>query len=372
MRCGVEQRERVAMRFRHERSAKGGVSLIPEFEAAYESARAGDYRPMADFTTRVLSVILKDVNSYADWYYGLGTAKRNAVDWLRKQVQQWQRAYEAKSAPVFLLTPKIEWTKALRTLEIASAAADVEQEQQHGPFTIVLMPGLSMAKAKTALEALDQATDQIRAKFPMVLYGKIFLSTHLSKKAAAWYMGGSDKFYLDVSAKKRFSDVYTICHELGHRHEHKFADVEAKRKFWDLSTRKVFDAIMFDAKLRNQVADEAVSVAKAKILGKPLPKLSTELGAWLRWMSTTPGLPDPPGLITKFLTYTIDEKQLHAEIAGTRDVRVLTDKLLHGPLAVTPYGATKPSENYAEAFAHYVLGMAMPPELAEVMASLAT
>jgi hypothetical protein len=128
----------------------------------------------------------------------------------------------------------------------------------------------------------------------------------------------------------------------------------------------VYETIHFDAKLREQMADEVVSFAKLKALGTPLPSMSNELVLWLK--SAHPhSQGDIPRLMTQFLKGEIDEKVLHSAAKGKADGDVMTDKVLHGPLAVTPYGGTSPKENYADGFAHFVLGMDMPPELAAIL-----
>ena len=71
-----------------------------------------------------------------------------------------------------------------------------------------------------------------------------------------------------------------------------------------------------------------------------------------------------------FLAGSLDERALHAGVMGPKDQEVPTDKVLHGPLAVTPYGATDPAENFAEAFAHLVLGMPLAPELQAVLSAI--
>lgn len=65
------------------------------------------------------------------------------------------------------------------------------------------------------------------------------------------------------------------------------------------------------------------------------------------------------------------ERQLRALLTGKPGVvEVPSEKVLHGPLQVTPYGATSPAENFAEAFAHYVLGKPLVAELAAIMGNL--
>jgi hypothetical protein len=248
-------------------------------------------------------------------------------------------------------------------LEIALQAEDEDRGVSRGGFTIIPMPGVKKAETEAVLEALDTAAEKIRAKFPQVLYGKVFFSTHLSAKTAAHYVYSDDTIHIGVRARKRFDDIYTLIHEFGHRFDHKFLKDDVRKAFWDLSTRKVYEAVLYDGKLRAAVADEAVGVAKARKEGKPFLGLSPELERWAKHQ-------DLKKAMGAFMVGKINEAKLHAEIKGTKDVEILTDKLLHEPLSVTPYGATSPKENFAEAFAHYVLGMNMPPAFQELFGQL--
>jgi len=256
------------------------------------------------------------------------------------------------------------WAKPLRTLELASSVSD-DEGIPRGPFTVIPIPGLTKAEIDGALSVLDAAVEKIRPKFSKVLYGKVYLSKHLKRGVAAWYDETSDSLSLNVAAKKRFDDVFTVIHELGHRHEKRFLNRENRTKFWDLSTRKTYEVIEFDAKLRGQMADEVVAMAKAKGAGHPMPAMSDTLVWWLKSPHPTGHIPKTT---TKFLKGEIDEKALHAAVMGKHDAQVQTDKVLSGPLHVTPYGATNPGENYADGFAHFVLGKDMPAPLAAILA----
>jgi hypothetical protein len=350
--------------------AKGkGLDLRPEYEKALKALEAGDIEPIKAFGTKVQLIIAPDGRNGAEWFNALGTAKRNALIGLHRDIEV-AKAYlnDAVTSNPHMLAYRAnkvkDWAKAIRTLELASVLTDADREVKHGPFVVVPVPGVTKKQLDATLEALDAAADKIRPKFPQVLYGKIFLATHLARNTAAQYMHSSDTMSLDVTATKRFNDVYSLCHEFGHRFETKFLDKDLHKRFWALSTRKVYEVIKFDAELRDKVADEVVFLAKQQAIGKPLPKYSPELLAWLK---SPDGPTDIRRHVTDFLNYTIDAAKLHAEAKGTKDVDVMTNKLVHGPLAVTPYGASNPTENFAEAFAHFVLGMDLAPEFAEIL-----
>lgn len=362
---------------RYMRAKAKGVSLVPDFRKALEKLKQGEHELAASFAKRVVEIILPN-GERPPWLTALSVQKMNAVNALYKSAVRFTETsvsvLEHKKEPgeraewiEYMVMEMAKWAKDVRTLELASAIADQESEITRGPFTIVPIPGLTKKQVDEALEALDAAAAKLHAKFPKVLYGKVFLSKHLKRGVAAWYDAGTDTLALNVLAKKRFDDVYTIIHELGHRHSAKFASREGKQKYWSLSTRKVFEAVSFDAKLRKQMADECLEMVKKRALGQPMPAMSDNLVLWLK--SPYPHQKgDVRNLTTAYLQGKLEEKDLHAAITGKEDQEVSTGKVLHGPLAVTPYGATKPEENYAEGFAHFVLGQDMPPELAAVLA----
>jgi hypothetical protein len=386
--------DRVAARFRLSKA----MSFVPEFKAAlHVFETTSEVEPMVKTIQRVVDFILPmfyvtDGGERPAWFHALGTAKRNTLQWLLKEGRVL--LMDLPSVGRDLVTPEnsssrfhkfpeptqqatlwkqsylhrlVEWGKKLRTLEIASAGGDEDRIIERGGFTIMPMPGLKKSEVDGALEALDEAASKIRPKFPQVLYGKVFFSTHLSSKTAAHYVYADDAVHLSVRARKRFNDIYTLIHEFGHRFDHKFLKDPLRSQFWNLSTQRVFEKVVYDEKLRSDVAKEAVEIAKARKEKKPFLGMSPELERWVAYPMNARYVKD---LMSDFLHGHLDEARLYEEIKGRHDVTIETDKLLHGPLSVTPYGATKPIENFAEAFAHYVLGMAMPEPLGAILAQL--
>ncbi len=361
---------RVAQRHEQEladRFAKATRSLLPEYTEALKALEAGDPAPITDFGKKLHAIVLP-TGKPADWFWALGTTKRNALKNLVRGVERFEMDKSLLTKSDIYRSIVIggvkEWAKLIRTLELAVVSGDSEKEFSHGPFTVVPMDGVSKAKMAEALEALDQAVAKVKPHFPEVLYGKVFFSNHLKKGVAAMYIYTEDKLYVNVLAKKRFSDMYTILHELGHRYDFQLLDKDLKREFWALSTRKEFERATYDEKLREQMGEEALAFVKARKAGSPLPKMSPQLEMWLRWAVLTP---DPKTLTTNFISGFISGKDFQEGIKGKKDQSFMTTNLLHGPLSVTPYGATKPMENFAESFAHYVLGMDQPQELASII-----
>ncbi len=365
---------RVARRFLKE--AKG-MSLLPEFGKALEDYQRGDPGPMATLVNKVVDFISPGGGGPPAWFSALGTAKRNALKFLWKEGLALLHFLHPSTEGVkdmeiwrtYTVRKLQDWAKKLRTLELASEIAEPGRATTMDGFTIVPAPGVSRAKSEEALKALHEAVEKLRPVFPQVIYGDVYLSTHLKRNVAAWYVHSEDKFYLNVNAKYRVSNVYTIIHELGHRFYDKFfKDQELRSLFWELSTKKVYEVIPFDKDLRESVAKELLAAAKAYARKQPVPKLSDMA---MLWVTTryTPGY-KIKNLNENYLAGYFDEKTYIQQVMGDEDINIQTDKVVHAPVHVTPYGGTRPTENFAESFAHYVLGMEMPPELKEIMEKL--
>jgi hypothetical protein len=242
------------------------MQLLPDFQKALHAFQTGDTLPMQALVKKVLDIIMPGGTGHPpQWYYALGTAKKNTLNWLQKEghvflMELASIQHQVSGKPDF--DPRgvmwqhyenrlIEWGKKLRTLEIAAQAEDEEKHIKHGPFTIVRIAGLTQADVNGSLEALDAAADKIRSKFPQVLYGFVYLSPHLGTKLAGTYVGSNDTVQLNVFARKRFSDMQTLIHEFGHRFDHKFFHNKALReRFWHLSTHKEMETVHYDVKLR--------------------------------------------------------------------------------------------------------------------------
>jgi hypothetical protein len=362
--------------------SKVGLSLVSEFqriEKDYNDSEGKESKPLEVFINKVIDLALPG-GKPPSWYHGLGTAKRNGIKFL---VQKGREILSRLTASITFGVSEADlenrlkwrwwtvkdsltkWSKHLRTLELASEAGDEERVIQVSGWKVIPMPGLTKAQVTEALESLDVATTKLRAVFPQVIYGDVYFSTHLARKVAAWYAYSEDKFYLSVNAKKRFDDVFTIVHELGHRFDDKFLRKDLKTRFWNLSTRKEYWKIPYDNDRREAVAVEILDAVIARKEGRPMSQLSDMAMLWIQ-TPYTPGY-DVKKLTTAYLQGKLTDVEFVDKIMGNEDINVQTDKILHGPLVVSPYGASKPSENWADAFAMYVLGKPIPDELKEIL-----
>lgn len=343
------------------------MALLPDYQKAMAGIAERNAHPMLAFLKHVLSVAYPN-DQIPTWAKALSSVRRNAWQLLVRESRDIIGTLEhLKNDPGSAFWPRVQrdleaLAKPLRMLEIMSAATSEEDSFKHGPFRVFTIPGVTRAEADKALAAFDAATSQVRAHFPQVLYGDVYLATTLAKSGpytpSASYSPHSDTIQLSVRAQRRFDDVYTIIHELGHRYGFKFAEgTPAYREFTALSMRRVWETILFDKKLRSAAAAELAQAAIDRQQGRPFRKLSPEAELWAKQPDV-----DVKKSISEFLAGKIGEDRLREQLAGHKDVEAMTGKLLHGPLAVTPYGATKVTENFAEAFAHFILRMPMPAE----------
>ena len=142
-----------------------------------------------------------------------------------------------------------------------------------------------------------------------------------------------------------------------------------------LSTESVYETVDFDKPTRAKLADEWVANAKLMQAGAKGNKQSNLLTLWIDERMRTDLA--PLRAAARRLVYDKDnsvEKEVWDLIAfpsGPSVVTVRTEKVLRGPIAITPYGGQKGwRENFAEAFAFYVMGRDLPAEIAAIMSAL--
>lgn len=247
-----------------------------------------------------------------------------------------------------------------------------EDELQHGDFTIIPMQGVSQSKQTECLAALDAAASHIRSKFPHLLYGKVYLTKALGRSVAN-YAGTTDTISLSLRAAKTVGDVLALCHEFGHRYYRRFwKDSEQKSLFWRLSTEPEYETTVFDRATRAKLADEMLEIADRVRAGASPhgSELSMQYAGYIN--QHRPGQVAP--LMRQYVYGKEDSvrKDLWDAFAqpSEGDIVVPTKKVIREPIHVTPYGGTEWTENFAEAFAYYVMGKDLHPEIAAIMDKL--
>lgn len=301
----------------------------------------------------------------ADWFSALGPRHQKRALTVIRALGRLVREPEAASSDLMgQLAFELGWLQRL----INNADA---KTFQHGVFEIV-PHGVTGPAVRSCLDALDRAYKVIQPKFPEVLYGRVYVVKNLSGHATvASYQESGDVVYLSLKAKGSVGDVYALCHELGHRYFFKFWKDKAQRaEFMRLSTTAEYREIVFDRGVRQAIATEYIDVARARRDGEPQP---TPSELFLLWMSETHGT--PAGTAARKLGVQLVkgedvEAALHDAIVGGKDFTVRTRDIVREPEYVTTYGRKSWVENFAEAFAHQVLGMKMPPGVAAIMGSL--
>lgn len=326
----------------------------------------------------------------APWYYALGPKLRKRFHELyfhlnyyvgeleRSKVERDRRRAAGNLAGDWgwtkladgarLLVKDIAWLEDI-------ARKDPQDEMPHGPWTVVVMKGVSPNAVGDCLDALDAATARVQPKFPQLCYGKVFISKSVGMKTIANYVNHTDSIALGIRAKTTMGDVHVILHELAHRFYHRFwKDTEQKNRFRQLSTEKVYKAVVLTVADRERLADEFFQISDQMRANAPASRGSKELWGWVKELRERRSK-KVAALAQKYVREKDDSvaDELRVEIVqpATKEVKLYSDEVEREPLYVTEYGKTSWTENFSEAFAHWLLGKKLPPELAEIMEKLA-
>jgi len=389
---------KVADRYRHDQLRKAIVvsrwllakgRLAPGLKAVQDELRAGEIEPVIkalDTLWMVFEIhespgeIGTTYSINAEWYYPLGPRYKKRVKNLILLVKDLRRSLtwdmgKQKVPDSFSFKKFEEITQEAAWLE--GVIPKTEEGFPHGDFTIIPMKGVSSKDIEDCLGALDKAVGFIRAKFPQVLYGKVFLGTSVGRGygSVALYVADHDTVSLSTRTSVTVGDVHAICHELGHRFFHKFwKNKEQRDAFYHLSVDSQYETVDFDKAIREKMADEFISNSE-KMREGGRPPTSDLLGTWITELKRRPEIREVVALGKKF-TWEKDDsvrEKLWAALSLSSEpgvITVRTDKMVRGPLAVTPYGGKDWRENFAEAFAFYVMGKSIPPEISSILDSL--
>lgn len=224
----------------------------------------------------------------------------------------------------------------------------IARDFRHGPFRIVNAYGFRPEEYAAPLEILDSAAAAIRkAGFDSVLYGDVQLVGGKGAGFSGRYYFSNDIVQLNLDAKFRYDTVYTLIHEFGHRHWH-IALSEADREAYIAAYNGTAPHLTVGD--RQAILDALVqtefSAARAERLLPP--RLGEVLTQYLRerlGATTQRALQGDWARRPEELRLRIVVPRTSAYFVG--DTR---------PHSVTDYGRTNPLEDYAEVFAHVVLG----------------
>ena len=388
--------QKVADRYRQDQLRKAIVvsrwllakgRLAPGLKAVLNELRAGEIAPALKALDNLWMVFeihespgeigtVYSIN--AEWFYPLGPRLKSRVKDLIKQVKDLRRSLtwnKHKGEPP--RTNDIEWFEKI-TQEAAWLEGVIPKDTEgfpHGDFTVIPMKGVSSKDLEACLGAIDKAAGFIRSKFPQVLYGKVYLGTSVGKGYGnvAIYVQDHDTVSVSTRASTTVGDVHAICHELGHRFYHKFwKNKEQRELFWHLSINPVYETVDFDKATRAKLADEFISNSEQMRTGGR-PPTSALLGDWIDELKRRPEVLREVSTLGKKFTWEKDDsvrEKLWAALAlpGEGTISVQTKKVLREPLMVSDYAKrTNWTENFAEAFAFYVMGKPLPAEISAIL-----
>ena len=311
----------------------------------------------------------------AEWWYGLGPRIRDRIKKLILDIKKLRRQLtwlEGQGKPGGK-EEQIFFQRIIRESSWLEGVIPVAEGIPHGDFTVIPVKGVSQKDITSCLAALDKAAAYIRPKFPQVLYGKAYLGTSVGRgySSVALYSPGHDTLALSTRTALTVGDVHAICHELGHRYYTKFwKNKEQRDAFWHLSVDSQYETVDFDKATRGKMADEFIFNSE-KMREGGRPPTSDLLGTWIVELKRRPEIREVISLGKKF-TWEKDDsvrEKLWLALALPSEsgvITVRTDKEIRGPLAVTPYGGKDWKENFAEAFAFYVMGKPLPPEISAI------
>ena len=224
----------------------------------------------------------------------------------------------------------------------------IEKEFQHGPFTVENKYGYRPDGYTVPLQVLDKAAEYLRsAGYGNLLYGKILLVGNATGKGyAGRYVPTSDVVLLNVEAHYRKSNVYTLVHEFGHRHWHVTLTRDAQEAYTnDYQGSEPYLSVDDRKAMFNALVKAGFSVTKAK--GDLGPTLAEAIGPYMQetwemsmrelraWFNRKPA---------EVEQIVVRPRSTYVRIKGRR------------PVSVTDYGRTNVKEDYAEVFAHVVMG----------------
>ena len=226
----------------------------------------------------------------------------------------------------------------------------IEPKFAHGPFTIINKYGYRKEEYADILQTLDKAADSISvAGFSNILYGDVWLEAIKSSGWSGRYQVGPDIVELNIDSRYRFSEVYTLVHEFGHRYWYKVMTEDQRDAYMaayagtttsvTVEERKA----MWDALEKNNWDTQSARRA----LPNHLKELFTEAWKDFRRFHLNP----TPENIVK------NQASMQRSFIRPNLKYLLLDS--KRPNSVTDYGRTNVVEDFAEVFAHYCMRMSM-------------
>ncbi len=298
-----------------------------------------------------------------------------------QNVLQWLRSLKSSFAAKYLQgdqldietwismqLPGLEDTlKSLaRVQDRLDAYKTVEKSFQHGSFKIINRFGYRPEEYEAALQVFDKAADKLRSKgFGDLLYGDVHLvggSEGKGRKGwAGMYRAATDDILLNAEAAHRFDDVFTMVHEFGHRQWYKKLSGGQQEAYEDHYSGKAGIDLAARQDMWQALVKGDFSPRKALPYLKD-PSLEEAFLSWFKYVySGSRGGMSQKDLLS---AYQRGEPWLENNFVRPKTRYVFPADETE-TVTVSQYARTNVKEDFAETFAHYVLGMSLPPEALE-------
>jgi hypothetical protein len=288
---------------------------------------------------------------------------KNVLSWLRRLQYPFESRYvnqedgETRAWINLSLDSIAETLASLRRVQNRlQEYTEVEKEFRHGPFQIVNKYGYRSSEYAESLAVLDTAADRLKSKgFGKALYGKVELVGAKSGKGfAGKYVESADLLKLNVESRKRFDDLHTLVHELGHRWWNKMLSAAQRDAYEDAYSGKGIDLKgrqdMFQALVKAQFSPRrAVGFLSDPSLEAP----------FLAWVSYVFGNQRQKDLVA---AHERGEGWVEKNFVRPKQRYVSPDNNASVE-TVSAYAKTNVSEDFAETFAFFVLGKPMPDQV---------
>lgn len=269
-----------------------------------------------------------------------------APGYIRRQVASGMDAWAMLTVSLDTLEETVGYLS--RNVDRLVGYGEIEREFAHGPFRIRNPYGFRPDEYQAPLAVLDAAADAIRtAGFGSVLYGDVILTGAKGAGFAGRYHMANDTVELNVDSRFRHDATYTMVHEFGHRHWFRVLSDSAREAYTDAyhGTADGLTVADREAILDALVRADFSAARAARLLPDRLAAVVVQYVRERAGAETQRALRNQWGLRP-------DEVRVRLVLPRTRVY------YLDGvrPQSVTDYGRTNEREDYAEVFAHVVLG----------------
>jgi hypothetical protein len=228
----------------------------------------------------------------------------------------------------------------------------IEKDFQHGPFKIVNKYGFRPEEYDEPLKLLDAATAKLEsAGFGNLAYGTVFLEK--ANTYAGIYHKSNDSIGLNVEARNRFSSLYTVIHEFGHRYWYERLSSAQRETYEDIYAHGRVLTVEQRQDMWQALKGADFQPAKAVRLLRD-PSLVERFQ--LYWKERV----KPTGWSSKVLTE--HPEFIENNFLAARVKYVYLDMPI---VTVSDYAKSSFTEDFAENFAHHVLKMKIPEPVME-------